>query len=392
MKPEIAFSRPYMFKEEQEAAARVIASAWIVGGSRLLELERLFAEHCQVNHAVGVSSWTTGAFLVLHAWGIGPGDEVIVPSYSFIATANVVRQTGATPVFCDIDPVTYNIDIEHARTLVSSRTKAILPVDQLGMPCDIEAVNSLAQDHGLHVLQDAACSLGSTYRGRPMGKDAEVAAFSLHARKIVTCGEGGMIVTNDAALARQLRLLRHHGMSVSDFERHNSKAPVLESYELVGYNMRITDIQAAIAVVQFGRLPELLRLRRLAAERYRINLASSAQLVLPCEPSFARGNWQSYMVRLQDDCGFTVAEILAEMQERGVPCKRGVMAAHVEPCYSDKIARIPPLPNTDHALSHNFLLPMHPGLSESDVDYVCQALSDVLSCRQQKVPSAGSRP
>jgi perosamine synthetase len=390
MKTDIAFSRPYMMKEEQEAAAAAIASGWIVGGSRLAELERLFAEECRHSIGLGVSSWTTGAFLVLKAWGIGPGDEVIVPSYSFIATANVVTQTGATPVFCDVDPETYNINLAHAEKLVSEKTKAIIPVDQLGMPCDMDAVNALATKHKLHVLQDAACSVGSRYKGRPIGCDAEVVVFSLHARKIVTCGEGGMIVTSDPKLARTLRLLRHHGMTLTDFDRTNSTKPVIEGYELIGYNMRITDIQAAVAVVQFGRIAEMLRLRKLAADTYKKHLEQNSSIILPVEPQDCQGNWQSYMIRLADECPLSIEDVMAGMLQQGVPTRRGVMAAHTEECYLNKnIAVTPPLPVTEHLLRRNLLLPIHPGLTVEQATYVAQSLTEVLAS-SSKTPASCS--
>jgi perosamine synthetase len=378
--PTIAFSKPYMFAEEGEAAAQAIASGWIVGGPKLAALEQLFAEETGTRYGIGVSSWTTGAFLVLHAWGIGPGDEVIVPSYSFIATANVVRHVGATPVFCDIDLSTHNLDVNHAASLITPRTKAIIPVDQLGMPCDVDAVNQLAKQHGIHVLQDAACAIGSRYKNRPVGQDAEVAAFSLHARKLVTCGEGGMIVTNDAQLAAQLRLLRHQGMNLSDFERHKADRPLLESYPVVGYNTRITDIQAAVALVQMRRLPEMLRLRRKIAESYQQRLGNCSHLVLPQEPPNCQGNWQSYMLTLTPDAGLTTLEVMTALHRKGIPTRRGVMAAHLEPCYRDTgIARIPPLPNTEFAIAHNFQLPIHPAITEEQVDYIACSLLEVVS-------------
>src|SRR5262249_21459543 len=212
--------------------------------------ERRLAGACGARHGVGVSSWTTGAFLVLRAWGIGPGDEVIVPSLTFIATVNVIRHVGATPVFADVDPATYNLDPEDAARKITQRTRAIMPVDQIGLPCDIDAFNALARPHGLRVLDDAACAFGSRNDGRPVGSLAEVTVFSLHARKVITTGEGGMIVTDDGAFAERLRRLRHQGMSLSDFARHNARPTVFEDYPEIGYNFRITDIQAAIGLAQ----------------------------------------------------------------------------------------------------------------------------------------------
>lgn len=378
MKHAIAFSKPYLFAEEAAAAAATIASGWIVGGPRLAELEQQFTELIGARHAVGVSSWTTGAFLLLRAWGVGPGDEVIVPSYSFIATANVVRHVGATPVFCDIDLATHNLDVAHAASLVTPRTRALIPVDQLGMPCEIEAVNQLAAQHNLHVLQDAACAIGSLYHGRPVGCEA-TAVFSLHARKLVTCGEGGMIVTNDDALAAQLRLLRHQGMNLSDFQRHHAEQPLIESYPVVGYNMRITDIQAAVAVVQMKRLPAMLKLRRQVAEGYQQRLGQFSPIGLPRDPEHGQGNWQSYMISLDPNLGITPLELMTKLHHQGVPTRRGVMASHQEPCYRDTgVARTPSLPNTDYAVAHNLQLPIHPAMSEDQLDLVADSLLAVL--------------
>ena len=223
----VPFSRPAMGLAEADAAAAAVASGWIVGGPRLAELEELFASRCEAKHAIGVSSWTTGAFLVLKTLGIGPGDEVIVPSLTFIASVNAIVHAGATPVFADIDPATFNIDVVDAAAKISRRTRAILPVDQIGLPCEIDRVLALAARHDLLVIQDAACSIGSRFRGRACGALAPVSIFSLHARKVVTTGEGGMIVTDNDDLARRLRRQRHQGMSLSDFERHGSSPTVL---------------------------------------------------------------------------------------------------------------------------------------------------------------------
>ncbi|MDP9016983.1 MAG: DegT/DnrJ/EryC1/StrS family aminotransferase, partial [Candidatus Eremiobacteraeota bacterium] len=276
---DIAFSKPDMGEEEAQAAADAVRSGWIVGGPRLAEFEMRFAKECGALHAVATSSWTTGAFLVLHAWGIGPGDEVIVPSLTFIATVNVIRHAGATPVFAEVDARTFNIDPKDVERKITPRTKAIIAVDQLGLPCEIEAINALAKAHDLHVLDDAACAFASRTHGRVVGSVAEIAVFSLHARKVISTAEGGMIVTDDGALAARLRMLRHQGMSVSDFARHGARPTEFEQYPEIGYNHRMTDIQAAIGLVQLERLPELLRLRRQAAQRYTEALREHAFIV-----------------------------------------------------------------------------------------------------------------
>jgi perosamine synthetase len=280
----IAFSRPCFGEAEAAAAAAVVRSGWVVGGARLAEFERRFAGLCGAEHAIGVSSWTTGAFLVLHAWGIGPGDEVIVPSLTFIATVNVVRHVGATPVFAEIDPATYNIKPADAARRITDRTRVIMPVDQLGLPCDIDAIGTLARRRGLRVLDDAACAFGSFNKGRPEGALAEVTVFSLHARKVVTTAEGGMITTDDTELAERLRRLRHQGMSLSDYARHAGPPTRFESYPEIGYNHRITDIQAAIGLAQLDRLDYILERRRTVAARYGAYLSGHPAFIPPHVP------------------------------------------------------------------------------------------------------------
>jgi perosamine synthetase len=376
-KPEaapIAFSRPFFGEVEAQAAAAVVRSGWVVGGPRLAEFEQRFAALCGARHAVGVSSWTTGAFLVLHAWGIGSGDEVVVPSLTFIASVNVIRHVGATPVFADVDPQTCNLDPQDAARKITSRTRAIMPVDQIGLPCDIDAFNALACQHGLHVLDDAACAFGSRNRDRPVGSLAEVTVFSLHARKVITTGEGGMIVTNDSGFADRLRRLRHQGMSLSDFARHNAPPTIFESYPEVGYNFRITDVQAAIGLAQLDRLDEILARRRAVADRYQRALADHPVFIPPHVPPTLSPNWQSYQIAVRGNAGLTRNAVMDRLHALGVPTRRGVMASHLEPPYRPMGAA---LPNTETLASQTLQLPMHPALDEIQQGRVSAALEAV---------------
>ena len=345
---------------EAHAAAAVVRSGWVVGGYQLQKLEERFASHCETTHAIGVSSWTTGAFLVLHAWGIGPGDEVIVPSLTFIASVNVIRHVGAIPVFAEIDPLTFNIDPADVAKKITSRTRAIIAIDQIGLPCDIHAVNELAIRHGLHVLDDAACAFAAKNGGRPVGSLAEVSVFSLHARKVITCGEGGMIVTNDGTLAQRLRMLRQQGMSLSDYARHGMAPTVFETYPEVGYNYRLTDIQAAIALCQFDRLNELLLRRREVADRYNSALRDHPVLIPPHIPEGLQTNWQSYQVSLRPGADISRNAVMDQLFQHGVPTRRGVMASHMEAAYRDANAR---LPVTERVAASTLQLPMHSGLT-----------------------------
>jgi perosamine synthetase len=367
----VAFSRPFFGSEEESAAAAVIRSGWVVGGQQLMEFERRCAALCGVEHGLGVSSWTAGGFLVLKALGLGSGDEVIVPSLTFIASVNVITHCGATPVFVDIDPQTYNIDPDDVVRKVGPRTRAILPVDQIGLPCEIERILEISDRHGLLVIQDAACSFGSRYRGRMVGGLAPISIFSLHARKVVTTGEGGMIVTNDSALAKRLRLLRHQGMSLSDFDRHAGEPTTFETYPEVGYNFRITDVQAAIGLCQLDRLEELIERRTRVAERYIAGLSNSEFIVAPHVPGHIATNWQSFQVRVRPGGPLDRNGLMRALHAQGVATRRGVMASHLEPPYRSLGAK---LPHTEAAAAQCLQLPIHSRMDLAAVDVVLAAI------------------
>lgn len=371
----ISFCPPYFGEAEAEAAAAVVRSGWVVGGREQIEFERRFAELCGRSYGVAVSSWTTGAFLVLHAWGIGPGDEVIVPSLTFIATVNVIRHVGATPVFADVDPQTHNIDPEDARRRVTSKTRALLPVDQLGMPCRIDAFTGLAREYGLRVLQDSACAMGSRYKGVPVGSLADPSVFSLHARKVVTTGEGGMIITDDEDFAVRLRRLRHQGMSISDYQRRGLSPTTFETYPEVGFNYRLTDIQAAIGNRQLDRLEEILSKRRAVAERYNAVLGSHPWMKPPVVPSDSEVNWQTYQAQVRREAPFSRNEAMDRLFAAGIPTRRGIMASHLEPPY---LGTGHGLPNTEEATAQGLQLPLHPGLTEDEIERVCRALAALV--------------
>jgi perosamine synthetase len=372
----IQFSRPFFGREEAAAAAAAVNSGWVVGGPRLRELEKAFAEHCGVAEGVGVSSWTTGAFLVLKMLGIGSGDEVLVPSLTFIATVNVIVHAGATPVFVDVDPNTYNMDPKDIEHRLTSRTRAIMPVDQLGLPCEIDRIGEIAKANNLLLVADAACSFASAFRGTSVGSQAPVTIFSLHARKVVTTGEGGMIVTDDAELAGRLRTQRHQGMSLSDFQRHNQTPTVFESYPEIGYNFRITDIQAGVGVAQMARLPEMLRLRREAAEHYLARLGNHPDLIMPFVPAHVTPNWQSFQIRLKPETRLTRNELMDRLYQRGVPTRRGVMASHLEAPYAGFPTT---LPVTEMLAAQCLQLPMHPALTRDQIDIVADEVTKALA-------------
>jgi perosamine synthetase len=370
----VAFSRPYFGEEEAAAAAAVVRSGWVASGPQLVEFEQRFAALCGAAHAIGVSSWTTAGFLVLKALGIGPGDEVIVPSLTFIASVNVIVHVGATPVFAEVDPHTYNIDPDLLERRIGPRTKAIIPIDQLGMPCEIDRILAIAERHGLLVFQDAACAIGSKFRDKSVGSFAPVTGFSLHARKVVTTGEGGVIVTSDGALAARLRLLSNQGMSHTSFERHAGTPTNFESYPEIGYNFRMTDIQAAIGLCQLDRLDDMLVRRRRIAERYIATLANHSLVEPPYVPTHVTPNWQSFQVRVRSGSPLDRNGLMTALYGEGIATRRGVMASHLEPPYRSDHTN---LPATERAAVECLQLPMHAGMSDSDVDYVIAALNRI---------------
>jgi len=367
---------PMLGEEEAEAAAEAVRSGWVAQGPRVARFEQEFAQLVGAGHGVAVSSCTTGLHLALVMLGAGPGDEVIVPSLSFIATANAVRYVGATPVFADVDLATGNLTVETIDAVRTPRTKAVVAVHQGGVPFDTVALRKAAEGWGVGLVEDAACAAGSTAYGQPAGTGAAIAAWSFHPRKVITTGEGGMVTVDDADWAKRLRRLREHGMNVSAADRHASAQPVLEAYLETAYNYRMTDIQAAVGLVQLGRLAGLVAQRRQLAARYQELLSGIDGLVPVRDPAYGQTNYQSFWVLLD---GFPVArdEVLAELASRGVSARRGIMASHLEPAYAD--ATPGPLPVTERITHESLILPLHHKLTEDDQDYIVDILRNLAT-------------
>jgi dTDP-4-amino-4,6-dideoxygalactose transaminase len=365
----IPVARPLLGPEEAAAAAEVISSGWVAQGPRVAEFETAFAAATGTGHAVALSSCTAALHLAMIAAGVQAGDEVIVPSMSFIATANAARYVGARPVFADVDPDTLNLTPGTVEPLLTDHTRAVILVDQAGVPADLDALRALCDPRGITVVEDAACAVGSTYRGRPAGASAAVAAFSFHPRKLLTTGEGGMITTSDPELAARLRRLREHGMDVSAAARHLERQPVLEHYTELGYNYRMTDIQAAVGLVQLGRMGGVVSRRRQLAKHYQRLLGQIPGLRAIADPGYGTTNFQSFWVALPPEFPVTRNELLRLLADAGISARRGIMAAHMEPAYAS-LAGGAELPVTERMSAASLILPLFHELTEAEQDRV----------------------
>jgi perosamine synthetase len=382
--PSIPITRPLLGVEESVAVSRSIRTGWIAQGPQVVALEHEFAEYVGAPHACAVSAGTAALHLALLAVGVHSGDDVITVSHSFIATANAIRYCGATPVFVDIEPDTYNIDPSRIQAAITERSRAILCVHQVGMPCNLAEILEIGRRHRLPVVEDAACAIGSEILwkesweriGKPHG---DIACFSFHPRKLITTGEGGMLTTSNPEYDRQFRLWRQHGMSVTDTVRHGSKEVVFESYPVIGFNYRMTDMQAAVGREQLKRLPAIITRRRFLARRYREMLASLPGVTLPSEPSWARSNWQSYCVRLPKECN--QRQVMQQLLDQGIATRRGVMCSHREPPYQGYTGQT--LTESESAQDHTLILPLFHQMTHEDQEWITEALRAAVALPQE---------
>jgi len=374
-KMSVPITKPALTEEEAHAPYDSIKSGWVTQGPKVAEFEKAVAAYVGAKHGVATTSCTTGLHLALATIGIGPGDEVIVPSFTFIASANAILYTGATVVFCEVDPRTFNADPADIEKRITKKTKALMPVDQIGLGCDIDAINDIAKRHGIDVVEDAAPTIGGTYKGRRVGSNAHQTVFSFHPRKVITTGEGGMITTDDDALADKARKLRAHAMSVSDLDRHKADRPILEEYHELGFNYRMTDIQASIGLVQIRRLDELLRIRVAKADRYTRELADLKKVRTPYTPPYATHTYQSYCLDL--DRSVDRDDLMARLLRRGVATRRGVMASHLEKVYRDRVGKVS-LPITEEKARSTMLIPLFATMTDDEQSYVIESLREEL--------------
>jgi len=356
--------RPTLGEEEAQAAAEAVRSGWVAQGPRVAAFENAFATHVGATFGVAVSSCTAGLHLALHLLRLKRGDEVVVPSFSFIATTNAVRYTGATPVFADVDPLTGNLTVQTVARVCGPRTRVVMVVHQGGVPADVASLRDFCRARQLVLIEDAACAAGSTYAGSPVGAGAHLAAWSFHPRKVLTTGEGGMVTTDDPELAARLKRLREHGMNVSAAERHVAGRPIEEQYLEVGFNYRMTDVQAAIGLVQLGKLDAMVARRRELAAEYQRLLTGVLGVRPVTDPPHGTTNYQSFWVLLEDEYPVGRDTVLLAMNADGISPRRGIMAAHLEPAYTGHPHA--GLPVTERLTRRSLILPLYDDMTVDD--------------------------
>jgi dTDP-4-amino-4,6-dideoxygalactose transaminase len=367
--------KPWLGEEEIAAVAEVISSGWVAQGPRVARFESEFAAAMGAGHAVATSSCTTALHLALVVAGVGAGDDVVVPSFSFIATANAVRYAGARPVFADVDEATGDVTAATVESALTPRTKAVIVVDQGGVPVDLDPIRALCDPRGIVVVEDAACGAGSRYRGRPVGANAELAAWSFHPRKLLTTGEGGMLTTSNPEWAERATRLREHAMSVSAADRQASTLAPAESYVELGYNYRMTDIQAAIGIVQLGRLAAVVERRRAIAARYAAAVESIPGLRIVGDPEWGTTNFQSCWIQVGADYPLDRDGLLVALADAGISARRGIMASHLQPAYAGSDSVVAPLPVTESLTATTLILPVYHALAGDEQDRVIDVLA-----------------
>jgi perosamine synthetase len=375
---DIPLAKPYTDEAEVEAASEVIRSGWVAQGAQVMEFENRVAEYVGARFAIATNSATSALHLALYLQGVGAGHEVICPSFTCFATANAIRHVGAYPVFVEIDPQTFNLDPAAVAQAVTPKTRAVMAVHQIGLAADMEPIQEIARRHNLIVVEDGATALGGVYRGKRIGALGAPTAFSFHPRKIITTGEGGMLTTDDDALAQRARIVRSHGASVSDLERHKARGTVYAAYPEVGYNYRMTDIQGAVGVEQMKKLPWILNRKQDIGRWYDAHLAEIEEVEAPYVPAYAVHSYQSYLIHFKPQFRIDRDALLRQMAECGISCRHGIAPMHWEPYYRQLYGELH-LPVTESISLSTMFLPTYPEMSEAELQYIVDNLKDLLA-------------
>lgn len=382
--PRLPLTRPDFDQSDVDSVAQCLASGWVTQGPATQRFERLVAERHAAPYALATTSCTAALHLATMALGLGPGDEVIVPAFTWVTSVHSVEYVGATPVFVDVDPNTFNIDAGAIRAAVTPRTRAIVAVHLFGLPADMDAIMEIARDHGLRVIEDAACAIGSRYRGRPVGVIGDIGCFSFHPRKVITTGEGGMVTTRDTEIARRIAYLRNHGATGLPADDPTAENPwTMSQFDEIGYNLRLSDIQSAVGIAQFAKLDRLLIERRRLAERYTAALTGESGLALPTADTAPNDHtYQSYVVRLVDGDRDRRNRIMTVFKEAGIQTRPGTHAVHRLGYYRRKYGIEPSrFPHAVRSEDTTITLPIFPAMTSSDQDQVVDILRRGLEAR-----------
>lgn len=382
----IPITKPFIGEEERKAILEPLETGWIVQGPKVAEFEKRFSEFTDVKYAIATTSCTTALHLSLVALGIGPGDEVILPSFTFVATANAIEYSGAKPVFCDINLRTFNIDTNEIESKITQKTKAVIPVHLFGLSADMKPIMEIAQERHLRIIEDAACGFGSTYFGKHVGSFGDTGCFSFHPRKAITTGEGGMIVTEDEGLMMTFKSLRDHGASKSDLIRHvDLGGSLLPEFNQLGYNYRLTDIQGALGAAQMKNASKIIAARIARAQRYHQSLGEEEWLKTPGCPVGYVHSYQSYVGLLKLSKKTSVQEILLLNQKRnqmmeqlgskGIAVRQGTHAVHTLGYYREKYHLEPrDCMNSFIAEQLSITLPLYVQMTDEEQDFVLKEL------------------
>jgi perosamine synthetase len=378
----IPIAKPYLTTEEAQAAYDTILTGWITQGPKVEEFERKFARYTNSKHAVAIANCTAALHLALIVADIGHGDEVICPSLSYIATANAIRYVGAIPIFAEVEPDSYNLDAVDTEKKITSKTKAILLVHQIGMPADIDTFKGICDKYHLKLIEDAACAAGSSYKNHKVGSHSDLVCFSFHPRKVITTGDGGMITTNREDYAQRLKLLRQHGMSVNDRARHENAKIIFEDHLELGYNYRMTDIQAAVGIKQLEKLDWIIEERRKIAEMYHQALKGVDFIRLPYEKEGYFSNYQSYSIYLKKDSPLERNTLMQKLLDNGIATRRGIMTSHRETAYKHLINYT--LPVSEDLQDNSILLPVYVPMEKKEIAFVIDTLLGLLTLKSDK--------
>ncbi|MFZ0731076.1 MAG: DegT/DnrJ/EryC1/StrS family aminotransferase [Candidatus Sulfotelmatobacter sp.] len=382
---QVPFHRADLGEEEVQAVSDVIRSGWLTMGAKTFEFEKQFARYVGASHAIAVSSCTAALHLALEAVGVKRGDEVLVPTTTFTATAEVVTYFGARPVFVDVDPITLNIDPADAERRITPRTKAIIPVHVAGTPCEMCDIGEITRRHGVRVIEDAAHALPSSYHGQRVGTISDLTAFSFYATKTLTTGEGGMITTEDAECAKHLQVMRLHGIARDAWKRYSAEGSWFYEVLEAGYKYNFTDLQAALGVAQLAKCDDMFVARQRIAERYTDAFRDIAALQVPSVPQNRTTSWHLYILRLNlDRLRIDRNQFIQELAERGVSTSVHFIPLHLQPVYQRDFGyKAGDYPNAEREFRRSLSLPIYSGMRDQEIEYVISCVFDVASQRSR---------